>query len=40
MLVKNKILTAETPRTQRRNFLFGGEIPPNKKVSVLLGQGP
>ncbi len=34
-LLQNKSLTAETPRTQRSIFLFGGEIPPNKKPSLL-----
>src|SRR4030042_2284370 len=33
--VQNRIFTAEALRTQRKDFLFGGEIPPNKKVSVL-----
>jgi hypothetical protein len=33
---QNKIFTAETPRTRRRKSLFGGEIPPNKKVPVVL----
>jgi hypothetical protein len=32
-LVQNKFLTAEPPRAQRSIFLFGGEIPPNKKPS-------
>jgi hypothetical protein len=32
MLVQNRIFTAEPPRTQRKEFLFGGEIPPNKKL--------
>jgi hypothetical protein len=31
--------TAEPQRTQRKTFLFGGEIPPNKKVSALLPKG-
>jgi len=31
MLVQNNIFTAEAPRTRRRNFLFGGEVLPNKK---------
>ena len=34
---QNNVFTAETPRTQRRIFLFGGEMPPNKKP-VLLRQ--
>jgi len=34
ILVQNEIFTAETLRTQRKEFLSGGEIPPNKKVSV------
>jgi hypothetical protein len=28
----------QTLRTQRRNFSFGGEIPPNEKLPVLFGQ--
>jgi len=39
ILVQNNIFTAEAPRTRRKNFLFGGEVPPNKKASVLFGQG-
>ena len=39
MLVQNKVLTAESPRTLRIDFLFGGISPPNKKASVLSGQG-
>ena len=35
MLVQNRIFTAEAPRTQRKHFLFGGEMPPNKNVSSL-----
>jgi len=30
----NKIFTAEPPRTPRIYFLFGGEIPPNKSLSL------
>ena len=33
------VFTAKPQRTQRRVFLFGGEIPPNKKILVLLKQG-
>ncbi|OGP77915.1 MAG: hypothetical protein A2V86_10270 [Deltaproteobacteria bacterium RBG_16_49_23] len=32
--VQNTNFTAETPRTQRSNFLFGGERPPNKKTAL------
>jgi hypothetical protein len=32
-LVRNRILTAETPRTQRENVLFGGE--PFDKLKAL-----
>jgi len=31
MHVQNNIFTAEALRTRRKNFLFGGEAPPNKK---------
>jgi len=34
ILVQNRIFTAKAQRTQSRYFLFGGERPPNKKVSV------
>jgi hypothetical protein len=38
MLVQNNIFTAEAPRTRRKNFLFGGEVPPNKKLlDPILG---
>jgi hypothetical protein len=35
ILVKNSIFTAETPRTQSGYFLFGGERPPNKKLTLV-----
>jgi len=35
ILVQNNIFTAEPPRTQRSDFLFGGERPPNKKPSFM-----
>ena len=34
-LVQNRIITAEPQRSQRKNLLFGGEIPPNKKNSAI-----
>ncbi len=34
MLVQNRIFTAEAQGTQRKQFLFGWERPPNKKVSA------
>jgi hypothetical protein len=37
--VQNRIFTAETPRAQRKKFLFGGERLPNKNASVFFGQG-
>jgi len=37
MLVRKMIFTAEPPRTPRIHFLFGREIPPNKKA-VLAEQ--
>jgi len=39
ILVQNSIFTAEAQRAQSRYFLFGGERPPNKKVSVISIQG-
>jgi hypothetical protein len=36
IVVQNKVFTAETPRARRRKFLFGGEIPSNKTVPVVL----
>jgi hypothetical protein len=33
-LSKDNILTAEPLRMQSENVLFGGEIPPNKNVSL------
>jgi hypothetical protein len=35
ILVQNRILTAKAPRTQSKYFLFGGERPPNKKLSLV-----
>jgi hypothetical protein len=32
MLFENNILTTEAQRALRKKFLFGGEIPPNKKA--------
>jgi len=37
--VQTKIVTAETLRTQRRGFLFGGEIPPNRTAFLSQEKG-
>jgi hypothetical protein len=39
MFAQNRFFTVEAQRTRRGTFLFGGEIPPNKKTAVLSGQG-
>jgi hypothetical protein len=38
IVVQNRIFTAESPRTPRIKFLFGGEMPPNKSL-FLEGNG-
>jgi hypothetical protein len=37
-VAQNRILTAETRRTRRKYFLFGGEVPPNKNLFVQGNQ--